>query len=204
MLESFFYFFEQNQLLLLEIIGAFLTLWCVYLAAINNIINWPVSMLASVVYFFIFYMNRFFSDAYLQIIFLLFQTYGWWFWSKYNRFKTVKSISNISKRQLLLLVLIATISYLIWYSIYTKINLTARYPSIDSLCTIISLTALYMQAKHWIENWIVWIIVDLIYVPLYILGNQKITAILYLFLIFLAFKGYTDWKKMAKTSQTDD
>jgi len=57
-----------------------------------------------------------------------------------------------------------------------------------------------MQAKHWIENWLVWIFVDLIYVPLYALSDQIVTGGLYVVLIILAIKGYLDWKKQIQTT----
>jgi len=101
---------------------------------------------------------------------------------------------------MIVLIGIGTLAYIIWYSIYIKINVNARYPSIDSLCTIISLLALFMQAKHWIENWLVWIFVDLIYVPLYALSDQIVTGGLYVVLIILAIKGYLDWKKQIQTT----
>lgn len=197
MIEKIFSLFEQNQLLMLEIIAALLTIWCVLLAAKNKILNWPVSMISSIFYFVIFFENRFFSDAYLQIAFLLFQLYGWWYWSNLNPSKKEKEISNIHKPQALKLLIVSSLLYLIWLFIYKKINPTARIPEIDALTTIMSLTALYMQVKHWIENWIVWIIVDLIYIPMYIYGKQYITAILYLLLIAIAGKGYFDWKRIS-------
>ena len=49
-----------------EISAAVLSLWCVWLAAKNNILNWPVAMAASVIYAYVFYQNRFFSETYLQ------------------------------------------------------------------------------------------------------------------------------------------
>jgi nicotinamide mononucleotide transporter len=85
---------------------------------------------------------------------------------------------------------------------YKKFNPTARIPEIDALTTIMSLTALYMQVKHWIENWIVWIVVDLIYIPMYIYGNQIITAVLYVLLIAIAIKGYFDWKRISTNQIT--
>ncbi len=195
MLQEIWLFIEQNKLFLLEILGAILTLWCVYLAAKNNIANWPISMIASVVYFFVFYINHFFSEAYLQIIFLIVQSYGWYYWSSFNKNKTEKTISHIQFRTLFIITIITAIAYFIWYNVYININLNARTPAIDALCTILSLSALFMQAKHWIENWLIWILVDLIYVPMYINGDQWVTAILYFLLIILAIKGYYDWKK---------
>lgn len=203
MIENILSIFEQNQLIVLEIIAAILTTLCVILAAKNKISNWPVSMIATIFYFVIFYKNHFFSDAYLQIAFLIFQSYGWWYWSSLNPSKNEKQITKITKKHAIVLLLFTLFFYILWISIYKKINPTAKIPEIDALTTVISLSALYMQVKHWIENWIVWIIVDLIYIPMYIHGNNIITAILYSLLIIIALKGYLDWKKLLLRENID-
>jgi nicotinamide mononucleotide transporter len=178
-----------------ESVGAMLTVWCVYLAAQNKIINWPISILASSVYFYVFYQNHFFSDAYLQLVFVLFQIYGWWFWSKLNPSKQQQQISKIDRKRIIFLTIISFLLYGIWLHFYKIVNPTARIPEVDALTTIISLTALYMQAKRWIENWIIWVIVDIIYIPMYISGEQYITAYLYGFLSIMAIYGFKEWQK---------
>jgi nicotinamide mononucleotide transporter len=202
MIEKILSIFVQNRIFILEIIAATLTVWCVLLAATNKILNWPISMIASIFYFVIFFENHFFSDAYLQIAFLIFQTYGWWYWSNFNPSKKEKEISKIQKHQMIKLLFVSGFLYVIWLYCYKKFNPTARIPEIDALTTIVSLTALYMQVKHWIENWIVWIVVDLIYIPMYIYGNQIITAVLYVLLIAIAIKGYFDWKRISSNQIT--
>ncbi len=184
-----------------ESVGAMLTVWCVYLAAQNKIINWPISILASSVYFYVFYQNHFFSDAYLQIVFVLFQLYGWWFWSNLNPSKQLQNISKIDGKSIILLIVISAVLYATWLHFYKTINPTARIPEIDALTTVISLTALYMQAKRWIENWIIWVVVDIIYVPMYIYGDQKITACLYSFLTIMAIYGFKEWQKQLLREQ---
>jgi nicotinamide mononucleotide transporter len=178
-----------------ESVGAILTVWCVYLATQNKIANWPISILASIVYFYVFYQNHFFSDAYLQLVFVLFQLYGWWFWSKLNPSKQLQQISKIDRKSIIFLTIISVLLYGIWLHFYKIINPTARIPEVDALTTIISLTALYMQAQRWIENWIIWVIVDIIYVPMYISGEQYITAFLYGFLTIMAIYGHKEWHK---------
>jgi nicotinamide mononucleotide transporter len=65
---------------------------------------------------------------------------------------------------------------------------------VDAALLMLSLSALYMQAKRWIQNWWVWILVDVVYIPLYIANDNWITAILYLIYIPLAWKGYKMWR----------
>ena len=70
-----------------------------------------------------------------------------------------------------------------------------KFVYLDAMLLFLSLGALYMQAKKWIQNWILWIVVDLIYVPVYWLNHNYITAILYLIYIPIAVKGYQMWRE---------
>ena len=126
---------------------------------------------------------------------MLFQLYGWWYWSKLNPSKQLQRISQIKRKNIILLTVVSVLVYAIWLNFYKIINPTARIPEIDALTSVISLIALYVQAKRWIENWIIWIAVDIIYVPMYIYGHQNITACLYGFLAIMAIYGFKEWQK---------
>jgi nicotinamide mononucleotide transporter len=185
----------NESLKILEWVAAFLSLWCVWLAAKNRIINWPVSMLASILYANVFYNNRFYSESFLQAIFFAFQSFGWWYWSSLNPKKTSQLIRKTPTKTAKYLLYCFFLGYLLWYTIYTYLFKDARFPLIDVFLTVLSITALYMQAKRWIEHWYLWIIADIIYVPMFYLGDQKITSGLYLIFIGLAFYGLKQWKK---------
>jgi nicotinamide mononucleotide transporter len=185
----------NDSLKVLEWVAAALSLWCVWLAAKNKILNWPISMLASIVYAYVFYSNRFYSESYLQAAFFAFQSYGWWYWSNLNPQKSNQKINHISFKSALCLGLFFLLGYLLWYSTYTHFFKDARFPLVDVFLTVLSITALYMQAKRWIEHWYLWILADIIYVPMFYLGDQKITAGLYFVFIGLAYFGLQQWKK---------
>ena len=152
-------------------------------------------MLASIVYAYVFYQNRFFSETYLQGIFLIFQAFGWWFWSSLNTNKQEKQIANLPKQLIIPITLVVITAYFLWLYIYVWINPTARLPYLDAFLTVLSITALWMQARRWIENWYLWIIADLCYIPMFFWGKQYITAILYLVFIALARSGLNHWRR---------
>jgi nicotinamide mononucleotide transporter len=78
----------------------------------------------------------------------------------------------------------------------------ASYPWLDSALTCSSLIAQWMIAKKYIENWIVWIVADIIYIPLYCVKNLPLTAFLYFIFLLLAFNGYREWKKKLMFNET--
>ncbi len=198
----------------IESVAAIFSLWCVYLAGKNNILNWPISMIASVLYFGVFFENRFYSDAYLQIVFLLFQALGWYSWSKQmnvqkmapqvslvnNKNATeittqIKPIRSLSRSETFRYSLIFLFLWGCYYVSYLYLFDNPRAPLIDTFLTSISLLALYLQAKRIINHWYLWIFADILYVPLYFWGNQYITSALYAIFIGLAFWGLKSWQK---------
>ena len=197
----------------IESVAAIFSLWCVYLAAKNNILNWPISMIASVLYFGVFFQNRFYSDAYLQIVFLLFQIFGWYVWSRQMKAQKMDPASLINHKKttqaatqtnpIRSLSLCETFRYFLiflfflgcYYVIYLYLFDNPRAPLLDTFLTSVSLLALYLQAKRIINHWYLWIFADILYVPLYFWGNQYITSALYAIFIGLAVWGLKSWQK---------
>lgn len=187
---------EFNTISTLETIGSILTLWCIYLAAKNNILSWPISIIATGIYFYIFYTIHLFSDAYLQIAFIFFQLFGWWEWSPNNKSQKKSKITKIDTSTKRKLTIITVLIFILWLTIYKKINTNSKLPELDTLTTVLSLVACFMEAKRWYENWIVWIIADLIYIPLYIKADRPITAVLYSVIVIIAVYGLKEWKRI--------
>jgi len=178
-----------------ETIAAILSLWCVWLAAKNNVMNWPVAMVASVIYAYVFYQNRFYSETYLQIVFFAFQSYGWWFWSNFNSNKSEKTIQHMPSRFRIIIPIVFLVVFTIWLNVYLYFYPNAQQPYIDAFLTVLSITALWMQARRWLENWYLWILADLFYVPMFLIGNQYVTSALYALFVVLATKGLLMWRQ---------
>jgi nicotinamide mononucleotide transporter len=153
----------------------------------------------------VFYENRFYSDAYLQVIFFIFQSYGWYSWIQQSKLKNHSnsnnhpSIRSLTPKLLLISIPLFFVFWGCYCFAYLQLFDNPRAPLIDTFLTSVSLLALYWQAKRFIENWHLWIVADLLYVPLYFWGGQYITALLYTIFIGLAFWGWKSWKKEKAT-----
>ena len=77
----------------------------------------------------------------------------------------------------------------------------ASFPYLDSFCTACSLVGQVLLARKVLENWLIWIFVDIIYLPIYILKHLDVTAIMYGLYVFLAIWGYFDWRKEYREQQ---
>ena len=107
----------MNQLLgYIEEFSAVLALLCVWLAAINHVLNWPVAMISSLGYIVVFYQSQLYSDSFLNIIFLVFQSYGWLTWRK-----SVHSIPiSMERKTVARLVLVLGLIYWPWVVFITQ------------------------------------------------------------------------------------
>ncbi len=177
----------------LEVIGVITGLLCVYLAAKNIIWNWPFAIISVAIYIFIFYNTRLYADMGLQFYFLATNIYGWYFWSKKPATDDKAPVLLIKKKEVLFSILAIIVFTFILGSVlkYTP----ASYPFIDSFCTACSLVAQLFLARKVLENWLIWIFVDIVYVGVYLFKGLHLTAIMYAIYVGIALMGYIDWKK---------
>ncbi len=177
----------------LELAGVITGLLCVYLAAKNIIWNWPLAIISVVIYIFIFFDSHLFADMGLQVYFLVTNIYGWYFWSKKSPIEEKTPVLRIKRKEVILSALAIVIFTFILGSVlrYT----TASFPFLDSFCTACSLVAQIFLARKVLENWLIWIFVDVIYVGVYIYKHLHPTAVMYAIYVGIALLGYIDWKK---------
>lgn len=188
-----------NQQSLLEIIGVITGLLCVGLAAINNIWNWPFAIISVSIYIFIFHHQRLYADMGLQFYFLATNIYGWYFWSKKPSDEQKAPVLKMTRNQILASLLVIVVVTpglgLLLIKLAPVLHYKpASYPYIDSFCTACSLVAQFFLARKVMENWLIWIFVDVIYVGVYIFKGLELTAFMYAVYIGIALMGYLDWK----------
>lgn len=174
----------------IETIASVLTVLCVWLAAKNLIWNWPVSILASLIYAYVFWNSQLFSDMYLQFFFVASQFFGWISWNSRN-YSKIGRLSNLYR---LVWVMVAVVLSIFWGMYIQKLHPNQSYPWWDAGTTCFSIVAILLQARHKIENWYVWIAVNIVYIPLYLCKSLYLTAIVYGILLILAIKGLKIWK----------
>lgn len=177
----------------LEISGVITGLLCVYLAAVNNIWNWPIAIVSVGIYIFIFFDSHLYADMGLQVYFMAMNIYGWYYWSQKSANETKSPVLRITRREILLSI-VATIVFT--YILGSILKYTpASYPFVDSFCTACSLVAQVFLARKVLENWLIWIFVDIIYVGVYIFKHLDLTAVMYAIYVGIALLGYIDWRK---------
>jgi|SRR5665213_350925 len=186
------YAWWQHQSLL-EIMGVITGLLCVGLAALNNIWNWPIAIISVGIYIFIFFDSHLYADMGLQVYFMAMNIYGWYYWSQKPDSEDKTPVMRITQQEILYS-LIAVVVFTIFFGSVLKYT-PASYPFVDSFCAACSLVAQVFLARKVLENWLIWIFVDIIYVGVYIFKGLDLTAIMYGVYVGLALWGYMDWKR---------
>ena len=190
-----------NQLIqtsAIEWFGTITGFLCVYLAAKQHILNWPVAILSILAYIYIFFEYKLYGDATLQLYFLGTSVYGWYYWQQ-RKETGQKPVVSLTSFQILVVTISGVIlSLLIGFCLdrFTDTDV----PYLDGTCTAISLAAQFLMTRKVLQNWLLWIIADIIYIPLYLYKNLALTAVLYSLYLILATIGYIDWRKTWKQS----
>lgn len=178
--------------MLLEILAVVFTFICVYLTTKNRVSAWPVGIIGVVLYSIVFFQVQLYAEVILQIIFLIQSTYGWYNWSE-TKHKPPAPITKLTNLQRASWVgaIFAFTGILYNILIYTN----ASIPLVDSFTTSVSLVANWLLAERKLDNWYLWIFVDLIYVGMFAYKMLYLTSALYLIFFFMAMYGLHNWKK---------
>lgn len=189
----------------MEIIAFTLSLICVALNAYGHILTWPLMIVSSAAYAWVFQDAKLFGDAWLQGVFILLAIYAWKMWSKSAQASQTKSVQLSSfKRMPRSWWLFGSF---LWSGLFLVIHYVLENHTssdvalMDAFLTSGSLLATYMSAQKWLENWLVWIFVNSLYIVLYIYKDLHLTALLYGLLIVLAVLGWLQWSKKIKLGE---
>ena len=183
-----------------ELIGAILGLISVWLTVRQNIWCWPTGLVMVALYAVVFFRAKLYADAGLQLVYVVLQIYGWYEWLHGGKDQGRLEVTRITLRLGLALGVIAAVATaLMGYGLATRTD--AALPYWDSAATVLSLVAQWMLARKLIENWLVWITVDVLSIGIYLAKGLYPTTVLYAAFLVLAALGWVEWRKTLKSLQ---
>jgi nicotinamide mononucleotide transporter len=177
-----------------EVLGFATGAWCVRLVVRRSIWNWPVGIANNVFFLALFLNAGLYADSVLQVVFFTLGLYGWWAWLHGGVSRTPLATSRLTGRQwpvVLTVTFAATIVIATMLARWTP----STVPWADAVTTVLSLVAVWAQARRKLESWWFWIAADLVYVPLYQYKGLTLTAILYLGFLALCVTGLRAWSR---------
>ncbi len=180
-----------------EWVAILLSLAYVVLNGIQNIWCWPVGAASVAVYSYIFFDARLYADAGLQLIYLAFSLYGWITWKQMHTNNVTKPVLNLTIK---LAGLFAALTLALFIGIYYVLVHYSddSLPFWDALTAALSLTATFMNARKYIENWSVWILTNSLYIGIYWHKNLQLTAGLSLLMAALSVWSWVKWYREQK------
>ena len=178
---------------MLEWIAAIAGAVSVFLSARQNIWSWPTAIVNVSLYTFIFFRSGLYSDMGLQVVYLGLSIYGWYQWLRGGVGHTALRVSRASRKVWVISGLLAAFTWLLLWQVTSRLPGVSLAP-LDSGLTTLSLVAQWMMTRKILENWVLWIIADLVYVPMYIHKDLHVTAGLYTVFLALAIMGFVQWR----------
>ncbi len=189
----------------IEIFGVLTGILYVILEVKQNRLLWPLGIITSVAYIYIFFSGKFYADMGLQIYYVLISIYGWFYWSRGGS-KVAKGelpVVRINRQQLLLLFLTFALSWAGIYFVLVRFT-DSTVPLGDSFTTALAIVATWMLTRKIIEQWFLWIIANVVSIGLYIYKGLYPTVILYAVYAGMSVYGYLEWKRSMKKSLQDE
>lgn len=166
----------------------------VFLSTRQKILSWPTAIVNVSLYTFIFYESGLYSDMGLQVVYLILSIYGWYQWLHGGAHRTPLRVSRATTPVWLVAGAVA-VSFWLALGAYTSRLPGVSLPFLDSGLTTLSLVAQWMMTRKILENWLLWIVADIVYVPMYIYKALYVTAGLYAVFLVLAIMGFVQWRR---------
>ena len=189
----------------IEIFGVVTGILYVILEVKQNRFLWPLGIITSAAYIYIFSSGKFYADMGLQVYYVLISIYGWYYWSRGGERsgKGELPVVRINRQQLILLFLTFVFSWVLIYLVLDRYT-DSSVPLGDSFTTALAIVATWMLTRKIIEQWFLWIIANVVSIALYIYKGLYPTVILYAVYAGMAVYGYLEWKRSMTQTPEDE
>jgi nicotinamide mononucleotide transporter len=182
--------------IILELTAILFGLLSVWYAKKDNIWVFPTGIINTAIYVYLLYKWSLLGDMMINFYYVIMSVYGWYHWTRKKDDVVEFPISRMTvhEKKLSVLIFIATVIFVVVvYIFFDKFTHWTSY--VDTLVTGIFFVGMWLMARRKIENWILWIIGDIISIPMYFVKGYSFTSIQYLIFTIIALFGYLEWKK---------
>jgi len=177
-----------------EVVGVLTGVLGVWLTTRQNIWCWPVGLVSVSAFIAVFFQAKLYGAMALQGVYVVLIAYGWYSWLHGGEGHGALKVSRLPKRLALGLVVVgAAASGIAGY--WLRARTDEALPFLDGFTTAFSLVAQWMQARKYLENWMLWVVVDVAYVGMSLSQGLTLTAGLYAVYVGLALLGFRDWRR---------
>ncbi len=207
--QIFDWIFAQYQdtpthLVVLELVSVFFSLLSVIYSKRENILVFPTGMIGTGIFVYVLYEFGLLGDMLINAYYFIVSIIGWYTWTRKvdkDHYRPITLTTSKEKKWSVLLFAGSILFVTAVYLLADRFTIWTDY--VDTLTTAIFFVGMWLMAKKKLENWVYWIIGDVITVPLYWYKGLIFSSILFFLLTIIAFYGYSAWKKdLNKSPQT--
>ena len=192
--------FAMDLIQIIEIVAVILGLGNVYFLTQQKLIAWPLGLSTVSLYAYIFYQSNLLSDFVLHLVYIILNIYGWWYWIYGNKRKNELSVTRLPPLHRWFLTIFVLLGFLVW-GYFMKMYTSTDYAYADAFTTVASLAAQYLMAKKKIENWIIWMMVNVVATQIYFAKGLYPTSFLFLVFLGLSIYGFKEWRSSLHQAQ---
>lgn len=170
----------------------------VWLAKKENVWLYPVGIVSVLLWIYLCWIGKLYGQSLINVFFFAMNIYGWFNWlrkDKNNQPNVIISQNSIRDNYLVITVLFG-LSILIYFALvpFQEDDTSLLYVLLESIITSLNFVAMWLMAWKRLENWILWIIGDIMCIPLFIYKDYPIGVIQFIVFIVIAYLGYKEWK----------
>lgn len=180
----------------LEIVGFIFGVAGVWLTIKKNIWCFPVGIVNVLITAYLVFNKTLFADTLQQLVYFVLLVIGWVNWNSSSS-RNKLEISFVTKKSYMSLAVIFITGSLLMGYVFSNYS-AASFPYWDSGATVICFIAQWLIAKRKIENWILWMIANPMYIAMYLLKDLPLYAVLSFIYLVMAVLGFVEWRKMMK------
>jgi nicotinamide mononucleotide transporter len=178
----------------LEVVAVIFGILSVWFARKENIWVYPTGIVNVLVYVYLCFYAGLYADMAINAFYFVMSVFGWYNWSRRDASLHHVPITTLSLKQWLLYILIVIISFSVIY--YVLSNFTdSTVPKFDSFTTSLFIVGMWLMAIKKIENWLLWILGDVLVIPMFAIKGLAFTSVQYIVFLVLAVMGYIEWRK---------
>jgi nicotinamide mononucleotide transporter len=183
----------------IELAGTAFGLVYIYLEIKQNIWLWPIGLITAGFYVIVYFYSKFYADMSLQFYYIFVSIYGWYWWIHGSGKRAEISVTH-TPPLVLRNVLIISCILMGAFGYFLKNYTDSPVPWGDAFTTAFSITATWMLARKYLEQWLFWIVVNGVSIYLYIQKELYPTSVLFFVFLSLAIVGYIQWRKSMNIS----
>lgn len=187
---------KESYIIVLEVVVLVTGVASVWYAKKVSILVYPTGLVATAITVYLFLRDGLLGDMLMNLYFSIMSIYGWWNWSRTKNDQKVVRISRTSLREKQIGIGLFLLTMLINYGVYRAFDYEMGVSNyVDIFTSGIFFTAMWYMALKKLENWTLWILADIITIPLYAYRGWGMLSLQYLIFTVLAVQGYHLWKK---------